>query len=310
MSNSPNAPTDRRVLVVGSVNRDYVCRVGSIPRSGETVLGGRLSIGSGGKGGNQAVASALLGAPTALVGCVGDDSDGRALLADLATAGVDTSGVRTVQGVRTGVAFVMVDDDGANAIVVAAGANALLDPRRAREAVAEWVGEGDLVVVQSEIPVDAVVAAVEEAQRRSARVVLNLAPYRDLPAVAVAVADPLVVNEHEARALLRRAGDGCEATDMAQRLGSLARSAVVTCGPAGAVVASGGRLDWVGAPAVRAVDTTGAGDAFTGALAAALSRGADLLAAVRLGVAAGSFAVGRAGAQASYPTPGELPAIS
>lgn len=307
MTNNAEGPACHRVLVVGSVNRDYLCRVGSIPLSGETVLGGDLSLGSGGKGGNQAVASARMGAPTSLVACVGADADGRALLADLVAADVEVGGVLAVEGVRTGVAFVMVADDGANSIVVAPGANGHVDARRAREAVHERVGDGDLVVLQSEIPLEAVVAAIEEGERRSARIVLNLAPFRDMPQTALAMADPLVVNEHEARALLGVAdGDESDGEDLARRVGSRARSAVVTCGQAGAVVAFGDSVLQVEAPAVRVVDTTGAGDAFTGALAAALSQGADLVDAVRLGVAAGSFAVGRSGAQRSYPTRGEL----
>lgn len=307
MSTEAAGPAPRQVVVVGSVNRDYVCRVPSVPGAGETVLGGELSLFSGGKGGNQAVASARMGAPTTLVACVGDDDDGQALLANLAAAGVDTTHVVTLGGVRSGTAFVMVTDDGENSIVVASGANGRLDARRAREAVAELASEGDVVVLQAEIPLESVVAAIEEADRRSARVVLNLAPFRGMPAAALRLSDPLVVNEHEARALLKVAdGHQVDVEDLVRSLRSHARSAVLTCGPAGAVAAYDDGVDKVSAPLVQVVDTTGAGDAFTGALAAALSQGADLGAAVRVGVAAGSFAVGRHGAQQSAPTRDQL----
>ena len=295
-------------MVVGSVNRDYVCRVPAVPRPGETVLGGELRLGSGGKGGNQAVAAARLGAPTTLVACLGSDADGRALLHDLEAAGVDTAGVETVDQLRTGAAFVMVAEDGENSIVVAPGANGRLDADFVRDRVAGRLRPSDVLVVQAEIPPDGVQAAMAEAARVGVRAVLNLAPYRAMPESVLAMADPLVVNEGEARAVLGLTDDHpTDASELATRLRERSRSVVVTVGGAGAVVASGDSVDLVPAEAVQVVDSTGAGDAFTGALAAALSGGADLGAAVRLGVAAGSHAVGRAGAQASYPTRDDLP---
>lgn len=298
------------VLVVGSVNRDYVCRVTSIPRPGETVVGGELSLTSGGKGGNQAVAAARMGATTTLVACVGDDTDGHALLADLAAAGVGIEDVETVDDVRSGAAFVMVADDGENSIVVAPGANGRLDAARASRAVTARVGPGDLLVLQAEIPIEAVVAAVEAAVRSSVRVVLNLAPYRPVPEGVLQVCDPLVVNEVEARALLGVGSDDVGAVEMAVTLRRRTRSVVITLGAAGAVAAYGDVVDQVPAPQVPVVDSTGAGDAFVGALAAAVSAGVDLANAVRLGVQAGSVAVGRLGAQTSFPTPDDVPPAS
>ncbi len=301
---TPPRATDRSpaVVVVGSANRDYVCRVASIPLAGETVLGAELSLGSGGKGGNQAVAASLMGAPTALVACVGADADGRALVADLVAAGVDVRGVRTVEGVRSGAAFVMVADDGENSIVVAPGANGRLGADAARDALEGRLRSGDVLMVQAEIPADGVAEAAARAERVGARVVLNLAPYRPVSDALLRVCDPLVVNELEARALLGLAPDDpMSAEAMAAHLGRRTRSAVVTLGSAGAVVAAGDSSQLVPAVPVPVVDTTGAGDAFTGAMAAALCTGAELAAAARLGVAAGSYAVGRVGAQASYP---------
>ena len=140
------------MLVVGSVNRDHVCRVEALPAPGETVLGGEASVGSGGKGGNQAVAASLLGARTALVARVGDDSDGHALTAALAEAGVDTNEV-VATDVRTGLAFVFVDAHGENSIVVAPGANALLDPASVDDAVRRRLAPSGVLVTQAEIPV-------------------------------------------------------------------------------------------------------------------------------------------------------------
>jgi ribokinase len=302
------------VVVVGSVNRDYVCRVTAVPRPGQTLLGGELALGSGGKGGNQAVAAALLGAPTAMVACVGDDPDGQALVADLTSAGVDISGVVTVAETRTGMAFVMVADDGENAIVVAPGANGRLDARLVDTTLGTRLRDTDLVVLQAETPESGVRAAVDQARRVGARVVLNLAPYREIGEDLLAACDPIVVNEGEARSLLSRLADldadaeQMTAGSMSAELGRRARSAVITLGAAGAIVAYGDSVEQVPAESVPVVDTTGAGDGFVGALAAALAAGRDLLDAVRLGVAVGSFAVGRAGAQASYPTVADLSA--
>ncbi len=290
------------VVVVGSVNRDYVCRVTSLPAPGETVLGAELSMGSGGKGGNQAVAAALMGATTALVACVGADPDGRALLADLEAAGVDVEDVASVAGAQSGAAFVMVADDGENCIVVAPGANSRLDAEVVEHALERRLRRDDVVVVQAEIPSASVEAAAGVAERLGARFVLNLAPYREVPAALLRQCDPLVVNETEARALLGLHTDGspdssADAESMAEQLGGRTRSAVITLGAAGAVVAAEGAIRSVPAERVTVVDTTGAGDAFVGALAASLSHGDSIASATLQGVRAGSQAVTRRGAQ-------------
>ena len=288
------------VVVVGSVNRDYVCRVDVLPSPGETLLGGEASVGSGGKGGNQAVAASLLGARTALVARVGRDDDSRALANDLAEAWVDTTEMLATSA-RTGMAFVMVDAHGENSIVVAPGANLLLEADMTARAVRERVAPTGVVVVQAEIPEPAFDAAVRAAGEVGVRAVVNLAPYRPVPVDVLALCDPLVVNESEASGLLGRQVRGREqATQAAGDLAGRARSVVVTVGADGAIVACGDQLDHVPAEAAEVVDTTGAGDAFTGALAAALSAGISLVEAVRIGVRAGTYAVGRPGAQASF----------
>jgi ribokinase len=304
---TPAPPRAGSVLVVGSVNRDYVCNVPELPRPGETVLGGDFFLSSGGKGANQAVAAARMGAATALIGCVGDDPDGRAVLEDLQSSAVDTSDVTTVAGVRTGAAFVMVAGDGENFIVVASGANEKLEPEQVRAGLDRRLARGDVLVSQAEIPLQALVGAVTRADELGARVVVNLAPFRMVPDEVLGHCDPLVVNEGEAKALLQETGrDRGDAETMAAELGRLTRSAVITLGGAGAVYATGDVVRHVPAPAVAVVDSTGAGDAFTGALAASLCRGDELPDAVRLGVAAGGYAVGRPGAQPSFPLAAEL----
>lgn len=286
------------MVVVGSVNRDYVCRVPTIPRPGETLLGADLTLGSGGKGGNQAVAAASAGAHTILIARVGDDADGQTMLADLNAAGVDTSGVATSTTAATGTAFVMVADDGENAIVVAPGANAELDADAVTAALAGRIAVGDVLVLQAEIPVSGIEAAADLAERVGARVVLNLAPYQEMSEALLGFCDPLIVNQGEALALLDRTIDQVDGSaDLAERVAGWARSAVVTLGSRGAVLSVGYDVIEVPADEVTVVDTTGAGDAFAGALAAALARGDDLHSAVRRGVAAGSRAVTRPGAQ-------------
>jgi ribokinase len=295
------------ILVVGSINRDYFCHVTAIPRVGETVLGGDLTAGRGGKGANQALACSRMGSRTSLVACIGDDADGQAMLADLRADGVDVDGTTTLDDVRTGIAFVMVAEDGENSIVVAPGANARMTPELARSAVAERLRPDGILVLQAEIPAESIEAAIREAKLIGARVVLNLAPYIELSAEALLICDPLVVNEGEAATLLGLPPDApLDAEEMASRLRPLVRSAVITLAAAGAVVVSADELEHVPAEVVPVVDSTGAGDAFTGALVATICQGSDLFAAVRRGVRAGSYAVSRAGAQSAYPTPADL----
>ena len=273
-----------RVMVLGSLNVDLVTRVERHPRPGETLLGEGLSRLAGGKGANQAVAAAAAGAQVLMVGCVGDDAGGTAYLDRLRDRGVDVSRVRVVAGQASGHALIAVDDHGENSIIVIPGANASLGEEEVA-AVAD-LGPGDVLRLQLEVPLPVVCSAARRAVHRGARVVLNTAPYAALPADVVALADPVVANEHEMVAL---AESGAEP-------GSL----LVTFG------AHGVTWDGESAPAhaVRAedvVDTTGAGDAFCGALAAALAAGADRSTALSGALAAGATAVQHEGAQ-PHPT--------
>ncbi|MCX2970951.1 MULTISPECIES: ribokinase [Streptomyces] len=299
------------VLVVGSANADLVTGVERHPAPGETVLGSDLAVHPGGKGANQAVAAARLGAATGLLARVGDDAHGRLLTASLREAGVATGWLLTSRTAPTGVALIAVDAGGANTIVVSPGANARLTPADVA-AAGEALAAASVVSLQLEVALETVSAAAAAAAAAGTRVVLNASPPAALPPEVLAACDPLVVNEHEARLLLagesgaggERGGDPAGWADGLRRLGP--RSVVVTLGAGGALAASAEGTAHVPAPAVVAVDSTGAGDAFTGALAWRLARGDTLADAVRLAVRVGALTVTRAGAQPSFPTAADL----
>ncbi len=293
------------LLVIGSANADLVTEVERRPAAGETVLGSDLRVHPGGKGANQAVAAARLGARTALLARVGDDDHGRMLLRSQQAAGVDTADV-LVGGAPTGVALITVDPSGDNSIVVSPGANARLTPADIRSA-RRLVARARVISVQLEIPLDTVAEVVAELPP-TARLVLNPSPPAPLPAEVLAACDPLVVNEHEARFIL---GDlaGTAPGDWASALLALGpRSVVVTLGAQGAYAADDRTAVLVPSPRAHAVDTTGAGDAFTAALAWRLSRGETLESAAAFAVRVGAAAVTQQGAQESFPTAEEVSA--
>lgn len=301
---------DYDLLVVGSANADLVIDVERRPAAGETVLGGDLAVHPGGKGANQAVAAARLGADTALLARVGDDGHGRLLLDSLRAAGVDTVGV-LVGGAPTGVALITVDPSGDNSIVVSPGANARLTPADVR-AAGSLFHASRVVSAQLEIPLETVAEVVRQLSPDS-RFVLNPSPPQPLPSEVLAACDPLIVNEHEARVIL---GDACvseEPEDWAKLLLAKGpRSVVVTLGSAGALVCdASGPSGVTRVPSVRvdAVDTTGAGDAFTSALGWKLGSGAGLAEAAAYAARVGAAAVTKRGAQESYPTPEEVEAL-
>lgn len=290
------------VVVVGSVNADLVLQVDRHPMPGETVLGRDAVTLPGGKGANQAVAAARLGASVALVGAVGTDPNAAVALSLLSSAGVDLTHVRTVDG-PTGLAVVTLAGDGENTIVVVPGANAAVTPA-AVEAAAAVLAVARVCVLQAEIPLDTVGHAARLAHAAGVRVLLNVAPATVLPDDVVRLADPLVVNEHEAAILLGRPLDGGveRAQDAAAELaGRGAASVVVTLGVSGVVGhEDGATWSWPAVP-VEVRDTTGAGDAFVGTLAAALAAGDPLRDAARFATRVAAASVTRLGAQPSYP---------
>lgn len=299
--------TEGRVFVVGSINRDFILKVEKRPAPGETVTDAELSLHDGGKGANQSAAAAKLGAEVAFLGRVGDDDLGEPLMVALREKGVDVDLVQRVSGVSSGAAFITVTPDGENAITVAPGANRSLTPEDV-DAAGDVIRASDVLVAQMEVPVEVVERAAEVAVAGETRMILNLAPPREVPPSLLENLDPLVVNEHEAAFLLGEKVAGVEgAHAAASKLLSLGpRSAVVTLGAAGAVFAAADDAGHLPAPQVEVVDTTGAGDAFVGALAARLAAGDALENAVAYAVKAGAAAVRSEGAQGALPTPKTL----
>jgi len=301
---------DLDVVVVGSTNVDLVLTVPRHPQPGETLIGGSGALFAGGKGANQAVAAARLGARTAMVGAVGDDPNAAIALRELVGAAVDVDAVARVPG-PTGLAVVTLSDDGENTIVVVPGANASVTTD-AVDAAAAVIRDARICLLQAEIPLAAVERAAEIAASSKVRVVLNLAPACRLPLDTLRRADPLVVNEHEVALLLgwldpadalgEPPADPDAALDRARAVRAYGvRSVVVTLGRLGSVGA-GPEGEWaLPAPDVRVRDTTGAGDAFVGALAAGLAAGDTLHAAATTATRVASFSVQQLGAQASYP---------
>jgi ribokinase len=286
------------ILVFGSLNVDLVVRVKSLPRPGETVLGPSYDVVAGGKGANQALAAARAGAKTAMVGAVGSDDFATTALAELSAAGVDLTGVAR-RGPRTGAAFITVDRQGENEIVVASGAN--LKTRQTKVAEAA-LGPGTLVVLQMEVPPAENWALARRARARGARVMLNVAPAQPLPAEALAAVDWLVANEIEIGTVAAAAGHGREDPRAAgAALAAAGIAVVVTLGREGAVAFAGGEGWTIGTLPITPVDSTGAGDAFVGVLAAALDAGAALPAALRRASVAGALTCLVAGAQPSLP---------
>lgn len=293
------------ITVFGSINLDLVVALPRLPAPGETVVGPDHQIFAGGKGANQALAAARAGAEVRLVGAVGTDGHAEAALANLTAGGVDLDGVRRLEG-TTGLAMIGVDPAGENLIMCASGVNARV--------AADWLdgrlAAGDLLVLQRELSPGPIEEAVVRAKRIGARVLLNAAPSGDAAlAPLVDAVDVVVANEGEAGELA--AARGAVETPVAENqcaaLAGPERLAVVTLGGRGLVARKGARRWRLTAPAVEVVDTTGAGDAFVGALAAALDRGAEIERALREGAAAGALACTATGAQTSAP---DAPAIA
>ncbi|MFH1474447.1 MAG: ribokinase [Chloroflexota bacterium] len=318
-----------RVVIVGSVNVDLVVVAPRLPGPGETVTGGDVARHHGGKGGNQAVAAARLGAPVAFVGAVGDDDFGLAARAALAGEGIDVTHLAATAR-PTGVALIVVDARAENLIAVAPGANASPTAASVTAALAALaVGPGDVVLASREVPPDAVRAALATARAAGAVAMLNPAPADGLDAATIALADVLTPNGAEL-ALLAAASDGdaaasemqagagmgqrfADAEASARRLlagGREDRAIVVTLGAAGAlVVPAVGPAIVVPAVQVAPLDTTGAGDAFSGALAVGLAAGLPLVEAAGRAAAAAGLSTTRAGARGGMPTAAELAAF-
>jgi len=294
------------VVVVGSANVDLIAKAARLPRAGETVLGHSLRMAPGGKGANQAVACARLGLPTGFVGRVGRDAFGDLLLRTLAAAGISAEQVVRDAEAPSGVAMIAVDAQGHNTILVAQGANARLTAEDVAAGMAALAA--DALLLQLEVPLPAVERAAAIARARGTRVVLNPAPACALPAALLRQVDVLTPNQSELALLAGRpVGDRAEAEQAARSLLERGPQAVVvTLGADGALVVGAGGARHVPGFRVDAVDTTGAGDAFNGALAVALVEGRDLVEAARFANAAGALATTALGAQEALPTRAEV----
>jgi ribokinase len=289
------------VCVVGSVNMDLVVRAPRLPHVGETLLGESFEMHPGGKGANQAVAASRMGASVRIVGCVGDDDWGSRMRSVFAAEGLDLHGLRTVEKTHTGVGFVHVLPGAQSAIVVAPGANAKLSAADV-DASAKAIEDADVLMLQGEVPVEANVRALEIAARAGVKVVLNAAPAGGVPAELLRRVQLLVVNEIEARELVKGAGD-CAPAGLARRLASLGpERVVVTLGREGGVRFNGEEVATFDAFEVEALDATAAGDAFVATLAVLRAEGMRLAEAVRHASAAGALATTGLGAIPSLPT--------
>ncbi|MBT2564961.1 ribokinase [Arthrobacter sp. ISL-85] len=299
-----------RIVVVGSLNADLTIYCERLPQPGETVQGNGFAVNPGGKSANQAVAAARLGGHVSLVGAVGEDANGNMLQASVAGAGVDVSHVRT-SSEPTGVAVISVDARGENTIIISAGANGTLSP--ADVAGAADVLDGAAVVsLCLEVSMDTVLAAAQAGHDAGATVLLNLSPYAEIPSALAGLADVLLVNAHEAALFLGSSVPGADAAAAdwdavrSRFAGHGIRQVLVTLGSQGSVVLDSlaspdARVTRVQPTTVAAVDTTGAGDAFTGAVAVRLAAGDALAEAAAFASVAAAMATTRKGTQAAYP---------
>jgi len=303
-------PETSGVLIVGSINVDLTTFSARVPERGETITGDAFELQLGGKGANQAVAVARAGATAHMVGCVGDDVFGRLVTDSLGTAGVDLQHVRTVPG-QTGIAHIRVADDGDNDIVVVPQANASLDAAQLEHAFSALAGSARVLLTQLETPFAITLAAARLAREAGMTVILDPAPAAPLDPAVWPLVDIVKPNESEASLLTGIRVDSREGAIAAGRwfLERGAGAALITMGGAGSVlITAEGATDHPSIP-VEVVDTTAAGDAYAGALAAAIAAGLPLEQAIRRAAAAGAIAVTRRGSSSSVPTAAEVDAL-
>lgn len=297
------------VLVIGSLNMDLVVQCEHLPQRGQTIMGGEFFTAPGGKGANQAVAAARLGARVSMAGCVGRDAFGETLIAGLRDAGIRTNDVMRVDR-QTGIALITVDAAGANTIVVASGANVDCDAALVDRALTNADGPG-ILLLQHEIPPEANARAIQAARQAGWFVMVNPAPAHPIPANLLPLIDLITPNETEAAAILDCSIAGrTDALAAARSLLAMgARAVIMTLGGEGAIYCDASRAWHIPAAPVQAVDTTAAGDAYIGALAAAFAEPKLLEVSLGFAAAAAALAVTRRGAQPSLASRAELAAF-
>ncbi|MDF2520037.1 MAG: ribokinase [Clostridia bacterium] len=290
-----------KVIVVGSLNIDMVAAVNGIPKKGETVLAANMEKFDGGKGANQAVASSRFGASTAIIGAVGNDEDGKALLERMKSKGVDVTGVSLRVNDKTGTAWITVDQKGENSIVVISGANRTLckEDIDANEALFK---DADIVLLQLEIPMETVTYAMDKAKENGCKVILNPAPAAKLSRDILSKTDYITPNESELDILAGGAEDSSQLQKAQKLIDQGVANVICTLGKEGAMLVN--QTGHVNFPTiiVDAVDTTGAGDCFNGVLAAELANNISIENAIKTAVKAASFSVTKKGAQSSMPS--------
>ncbi|MFM5029958.1 ribokinase [Aeromonas rivipollensis] len=291
-----------RLVVLGSVNADHVLRVPHFPRPGETLTGHSYQVVPGGKGANQAVAAARLGAAVSFIARIGDDAIGRQMKAGFAADGIDVSAVEQDEHLPTGIAIIYVSDEGENSIGLSTEANSALDTAMVKRHEAMIAGAHTLLL-QLEVPLDSVLEAARLARAHGTRVVLNPAPAQPLSADLLALVDLITPNQTEAELLTGvRVSDEASAAEAAARFHQMGIADVmITLGSQGVYCSNGQQQALIPGFRVEAVDTTAAGDTFNGALLAAELAGADFKAAVRFAHGAAALSVTRFGAQSSLP---------
>ncbi len=287
-----------KIVVIGSINMDLVTQTNTIPRVGETVLGENFITVPGGKGANQAVAAAKLGADVTLLGCVGDDAFGTELTQHLQHQGVCTEYIQTVPTTSTGVASITLSE-GDNSIIVVPGANHQLTPAIVQQNE-KLIASADILLLQLEIPLESVVQATELAQKHKVPVILNPAPMQSLPKRLILQATYITPNEHELESLLSTSNFSKEDTE------ALKQKSIVTIGAKGVHLYQSGKEQHIAGYQVEAVDSTGAGDTFNGALAVSLSNGVTLIESCQFANAAAALSVTKLGAQSGMPTKKEV----
>ncbi len=293
-----------KVVIVGSLNMDLVARAPRLPRAGETLAGDSFVTVPGGKGANQAVAAARLGAGVAMIGCVGDDAYGEQLRSALLAEGIDCQAVTAVKGESTGVALIVVDDSSQNAIVIVAGGNGHVTSSVV-DSFDALLNQADVIICQLEVPTATVGHVIQRGHELGKTVILNPAPVSGpLPAEWYAWIDYLIPNESEAAAMTGLAVDSVASADAAATalLASGVGKVIVTLGAQGALFANHACSQHFPAPQVKPLDTTAAGDTFVGGFAAALAKGKSESDAIRFAQIAAALSVTRFGAQTSIPT--------